>query len=176
MTLHNYRSRQVHKTLNGVNPSSSFRDMRSAKSGPNLWQIWQVFGPWASPYGANGQITMTVHNYRPRQFHRTSNGENPSSGYRDMGSASLAAARPAARTVTTIPLQPEGLRGKNVGFIYWSMCVVVCAKKHISIELDWIKLQLCDCLICHTSCHKLWCWICVLQLSKIRKNIYSSEV
>ena len=117
MTLHNYRSRQVHKTLNGVNPSSSFRDMRSAKSGPNLWQIWQVFGPWASPYGANGQITMTVHNYRPRQFNRTSNGENSSSGYRDMGSASLAAARPAARpparTVTTIPLQPEGLRGKK---------------------------------------------------------------
>ena len=59
---------------------------------------------------------MTVHNYRPRQFHRTSNGENPSSGYRDMGSASLAAARPAARTVTTIPLQPGGLRGKQHGF------------------------------------------------------------
>ena len=97
MTLHNYRSRQVHETLNGVNPSSSFRDMHSAKSGPNLWQIWQVFGPWASPYGANGHMTMTVHTYRPRQFHRTSNGENPSSGYRDMGSASLAAARPAAR-------------------------------------------------------------------------------
>ena len=114
MTLHNYRSRQVHETLNGVNPSSSFRDMRSAKSGPNLWQIWQVFGPWASPYGANGHMTMTVHTYRPRQFHRTSNGENPSSGYRDMGSASLAAARPPARTVTTIPLQPGGLRGKKV--------------------------------------------------------------
>ena len=125
MTVHNYRSRQVHETLNGVNPSSGFRDMRSAKSGPNLWQIWQVFGPWASPYGANGQMSMTVHNYRPRQFHRTSNGENPSSGYRDMGSASLAAARPTARppvrpparpparTVTTIPLQPGGLRGKN---------------------------------------------------------------
>ena len=63
MTLHNYRSRPVHKTLNEVNPSSSFRDMRSAKSGPNLWQIWQVFGPWASPYGANawnGQMTVTV--------------------------------------------------------------------------------------------------------------------
>ena len=129
MTVHNYRSRQVHETLNGVNPSSGFRDMRSAKSGSNLWQIWQVFGPWASPYGANGQMSMTVHNYRPRQFHRTSNGENPSSGYRDMGSASLAAARPTARpparqsarpparpparTVTTIPLQPGGLRGKN---------------------------------------------------------------
>ena len=126
MTVHNYRSRQVHETLNGVNPSSGFRDMRSAKSGPNLWQIWQVFGPWASPYGANGQMSMTVHNYRPRQFHRTSKGENPSSGYRDMGSASLAAARPTtrppdrqsarppARTVRTIPLQPGGLRGNKL--------------------------------------------------------------
>ena len=129
MTVHNYRSRQVHETLNGVNPSSGFRDMRSAKSGSNLWQIWQVFGPWASPYGANGQMSMAVHNYRPRQFHTTSNGENPSSGYRDMGSASLAAARPTARppasppvrpparpparTVTIIPLQPGGLRGKK---------------------------------------------------------------
>ena len=134
MTVHNYRSRQVHETLNGVNPSSGFRDMWSAKSGSNLWQIWQVFGPWASPYGANGQMSMTVHNYRPRQFHRTSNRENPSSGYRDMGSASLAAARPPARqsarlptrTVTTIPLQPRGLRGKN-----W-----VCHQKAISV-LTW---------------------------------------
>ena len=111
MTVHNYRSRQVHETLNGVNPSSGFRDMRSAKSGPNLWQIWQVFGPWASPYGANGQMSMTVHNYRPRQFHRTSNGENPSSGYRDMGSASLAAARPTARPPgpwRQYPSSPEG--------------------------------------------------------------------
>ena len=114
MTLNNYRSRQVHETLNGVNPSSSFRDMRSAKSEPNLWQIWQVSGPYTSPYGANGQITITVHSYRTRQFHRTSNGENPSSGYRDMGSANLAEARPPARTVTTtIPLQPEGLMGTN---------------------------------------------------------------
>ena len=113
MTLNNYRSRQVHETLNGVNPSSSFIDMRSAKSGPNSWHIWQVFGPCASPYGANGQLTMTVHSYRPRQFHRTSSGENPSCGYRDMGSANLAEARPLARTVTTIPLQPEGLMGKN---------------------------------------------------------------
>ena len=111
MTLHNYRFRQVHGTLNGVNPSSSFRDMRSAKSGPNLWQIWQVFGPWASPYGTNGHVTMTVHTYRPRQFHRTSNGENPSSGYRDMGSASLAAARPAAHPPgpwRQYPSSPEG--------------------------------------------------------------------
>ena len=107
MTLHNYRSQQVHETLNGVNPSSSFRDMRSAKSGPNLWQIWQVFGPWASPYGANGHMTMTVHTYRPRQFHKTSNGENPLSGYRDTGSASLAAARQAGPW-RQYPSSPEG--------------------------------------------------------------------
>ena len=49
---------------------------------------------WARPYRANGQMIMTVHNYRPSQFHRTSNGENLSGDYRDMGSASLAAARP----------------------------------------------------------------------------------
>ena len=111
MTVHNYRSRKVHKTLNGVNPSSGFRDMHSAKSGPNLCQILQVFGPWASPNGANGQMTMTVHNYRPRQFHRTSNGENPSSGYRDMGAASLAAARPPAHPPgpwRQYPSSPEG--------------------------------------------------------------------
>ena len=34
-----------------------------------------------------GQMTMTLHNYRSRQFHRTWNGINPSSGFRDMGSA-----------------------------------------------------------------------------------------
>ena len=114
-------SRQVHGTLNGVNPSSGFRDMRSTKSGPNLWQIWQVFGPWASPYAANGQMTMTVHNYRPRQFHRTSNGENLWSGYRDMGFASLAAARPPARTVTKYPSSPEGWGVKiHVAFIHIS--------------------------------------------------------
>ena len=49
MALHNFRSRQVHETLNGVNPSNGFRDMRSAKSGPNLWQIWQVFWPMGKP-------------------------------------------------------------------------------------------------------------------------------
>ena len=111
MTVHNYRSRQVHETLNRVNPSSSFRDVSSAKSGPNLWQIWQVFGPWASPYGANGHMTIAVHTYRPRQFHRTSNGENPLSGCRDMGSASLAAARPPARPPgpwRQYPSSPEG--------------------------------------------------------------------
>ena len=109
MTLHNYRSSQVQWTSNWLNPSSRFRGMRFIKSEPNLWQIWQVFGTLASPYESNGQMTMPVHNYRPRQFHRTSNGE-----LRDMRSASLAANRPAARTLTTIPLQPGRLRVKNI--------------------------------------------------------------
>ena len=76
MMLHNYRSRQFHRTSNGINPSRGFRDMGSVKS-----------GPWESPYGANGQITMTLHNYRSRQVHETLNGVNPSSGFRDMRSA-----------------------------------------------------------------------------------------
>ena len=76
MMLHNYRSRQFHRTLNGVNPSSSFRDMGSIRS-----------GPWASQYGANGQITITVHNYNSRQVHKTLNGLNPSRIFRDMRSA-----------------------------------------------------------------------------------------
>ena len=142
MTVHNYRSRQVHETLNGVNPSSGFRDMRSAKSGPNLWQIWQVFGPWASPYGANGQMNMKVHNYRPRQFHRTSNGENPSSGYRDMCSASLAAARPTARQSACppgpwrqYPSSPEGW-GVKRGFDWQHT-----TEEHLSSILQTKTLQ-----------------------------------
>ena len=55
MAVHNYRSRQVHETLNGVNPSSGFRDMRSAKSRPNLWQIWQVFGHGQAHKGQMGK-------------------------------------------------------------------------------------------------------------------------
>ena len=132
MTLHNYRSKQVHETLNGVNPSSSFRDMRSAKSGPNLWQIWQVFGPWASPYGENGHMTMTVHTYRPRKFHRTSNGENPLSGYRDMGSASLAAAHPAARPPRPWWQYPPSLKGWGV-----TKLIVVLKFAH-ALKLSWL--------------------------------------
>ena len=70
------------------------------KFGPLLWQTWQVFGPRSSPYGANWQMTMTVYNNRPRQIHSTSDRENPSSGYRHMGS------------VTTIPVRTGELRGK----------------------------------------------------------------
>ena len=34
-----------------------------------------------------GQMNLMLHNYKSRQFHRTSNGINPSSGSKDMGSA-----------------------------------------------------------------------------------------
>ena len=73
---YNYRSSQVHETLNGVNPSSGLKDMCSAMYEPNLWPIWQVFGPWVSPHGTNGQMTITVHNYGPGHFHRIWNEEN----------------------------------------------------------------------------------------------------
>ena len=178
MTLHNYRSRQVHETLNGVNPSSSFRDMRSTKSGPNLWQIWQVFGPWASPYGANGHMTMTVHTYRPRQFHRTSNGENPSNGYRDMGSASLAAARPPAPW-RQYPSSPEGWGVKifffhiisHVGLSEWSGTQVIVqslkTRQQNGPKLEILQTAINTCLIINISSLQL---VCGKKKKKIRPN------
>ena len=50
MVLHNYRSRQFHKISNGINPSSGFRDMGSAKSGPRV--------AWFDKFLANGQAHM----------------------------------------------------------------------------------------------------------------------
>ena len=118
MTLHNHRFRQVHESLNRWYPVKRAQPamLTDGRYGPfgripsklgnsiprfqryAVRKVWTQFvanltsfGPWASPYGANGQMTMTVHNFRPRQFHRTSNRDNPSSGYRDMGSENLAA-------------------------------------------------------------------------------------
>ena len=65
-------------------------------------------------------MTMTVHNYRPRQFHRTLNGENPSSGYRNMGSASLAAARPIARPSGPWRQYPSSPEGWGVWTYFWN--------------------------------------------------------
>ena len=39
-----------------------------------------------------GQMTMMLYNYRSRQFHRTLNGINPPSGFRDMAKSGLSAA------------------------------------------------------------------------------------
>ena len=114
LTLHNYMSRQVQTTLNGVNPSSSFRDMRSAKSGPNLWQIWQVFGPLASRYGANLQRTgqcSTIGLDNSTELRM----EKIRQAFTEIWVPQVwqPPTRPVAGTVTTIPLQPEGLRGKK---------------------------------------------------------------
>ena len=59
MMLHNCRVRQFHRTSNGENSSSNFRDMCS--------------GPRASPYGSNEHVPITLRNYRSRQFQRASN-------------------------------------------------------------------------------------------------------
>ena len=50
MMLDNYMSRQFHGTLNGINPSSGFRDMGSAKSGPSA--------AWFDKFLAHGQADM----------------------------------------------------------------------------------------------------------------------
>ena len=129
MTMHNYRPKQLHEILNGVN----FKWGKSiAKTGPNLRQIWQLFGPWASPYGANGQRTMAVHNYRPRQFHRTSG--KIRQAVTDMGSASLAGARPAAHPPgpwRQYPSSPEGWGVKKV-------------RAHMKLIFHW-RRQICIC-------------------------------
>ena len=43
MMLHDYRSRQFYRTLNGINPSSGFRDMGSAKSHPSAASFDKFF-------------------------------------------------------------------------------------------------------------------------------------
>ena len=50
MMLHNYRSRQFHRTSNDINPSSAFRDMGPAKSGPSA--------TWLDKCLAHGQAHM----------------------------------------------------------------------------------------------------------------------
>ena len=77
---HNNRFTQFHRTSNSVNSSSGFRDIF-----PQIWTPMApdltnfFFYPWAIPYGAKGQMTMTLHNSGCRQFYVTSNRENPSS-------------------------------------------------------------------------------------------------
>ena len=54
--------------------------------GPPIPEI-QHFLNWTLKIQRQGQMTMTLHNDMSRKFHRTSNGVNPSRGFRDMGSA-----------------------------------------------------------------------------------------
>ena len=100
MMLHNYRSR-FHITSNGINPSSGFRDMASTKSGSSAASF--------DKFLVHGQAHMGQMGQWPWQCTTTAldnSTELPkSSGYRDMGSASLAATHPP---VTTIPPNPKG--------------------------------------------------------------------
>ena len=50
LILHNYKSRQFHWTSYGINPSSGFKDMGSAKSGPSA--------AWFDKFLAQGQTHM----------------------------------------------------------------------------------------------------------------------
>ena len=63
--------------------SHPFRSMSIGPSNPEI----QHFQNLTLKIQGQGQMTMMLHNYRSRQFHRTRNGINPSSGFRDMGSA-----------------------------------------------------------------------------------------
>ena len=93
----------------GVNPSSNFRYTHFAKFGPNLWQIWQVLGPWASPYGANGKwpwvcTTTGLDNSTELQMEKIRH------AVRDMGSASLTATHPDSDENTPPAWRAEGLK------------------------------------------------------------------
>ena len=57
---------------------------RSMSIGPSIPKI-QHFQNLTLKIQGQGQMTMMLHNYRSRQFHRASNGINSSSGFRDMG-------------------------------------------------------------------------------------------
>ena len=107
-------SRQVHETLNGVNPSTSFRDMRSQSLDP-------ICGKF-DKFLAHGQADMGQMGKWPWQC--TTTGLDNSTERRTekihqavteiwVPQVWQPPARPPAWTVTTIPLQLGGLRGKN---------------------------------------------------------------
>ena len=66
--------------------SYRFTSLSSMSIGPPIPEI-QHFQNLTLKIQGQGQMTMMLHNYRSRQFHRTSNGINPSRGFTDMGSA-----------------------------------------------------------------------------------------
>ena len=93
-----------HRTLNGVN-LSSFLEICVLQcldpTGAKFDKFLAHDGPWASPYAVNGKMTMVLHNFRCRQFHRTSNKENPSSGFRDMSSTKSGGCPPGVHWMAT---------------------------------------------------------------------------
>ena len=109
LMLHNCRSRQFHRTLNGINPCSGFRDMGSTKSGPSADGF--------DKFLAHGQARMGQMGKWPWKC--TTTGLDHSTGQMEKIRQAVTEIwvpqvwQPPARTVTTIPLQPGGLRGKN---------------------------------------------------------------
>ena len=72
MLLHNYRSRQFHSTLNGINPSSGFRDIGSTSLAQvllDLTSFWPmgkpIWGKWANNYAVvQLQVSTSPRNFK----------------------------------------------------------------------------------------------------------------
>ena len=65
--------RQFHRTSNGINPSSGFWDMGSAKSDPSAAWFGKFLAHGEALVGQMGK-SLTLHNCRFRQVHETLNG------------------------------------------------------------------------------------------------------
>ena len=123
MMLHNYRSRQFHRTRNGINPSSGFRDMGSAKSDPSAASFDKFLAQGQAHMGQMGiwpwQCTPTgLDNSTELRMEKIHQAVTEIWVPQVWQPPARPAARPPARTVTTIPLQPGGLRGKKCQGIY----------------------------------------------------------
>ena len=55
LMLHNYRSRQFHITLNGINPSRGSKDMGSPKSDPSAAGFDKFLADWQTHMGQMGK-------------------------------------------------------------------------------------------------------------------------
>ena len=131
MMLHNYRSRQSHRTLNGTDPSRDFRDIGSAKSGPSA--------AWFDKFLAHGQAHVGQMGKWPWRCTTTGldnttelRTEKIHHGVTEIWVLQVwqPPAKPRARTVMTIPLQAGGLKGKNHHcegiYIIWKILIKHC--------------------------------------------------
>ena len=114
--LENLRSRSwVRQTLKVTTwvqhyiDSHPFRSMSICHPIPEI----RLFQNLTLKIQGRGQMTMVLHNYRSRQFHRTLNGINPSSSFRDMGSTSLAQVLPDLTSFLAHWQAHMGQMGKN---------------------------------------------------------------
>ena len=118
MMLHNYRSRQFHRTSNGTDPSRGFRDMGSTKSGPSAASFDKFLAHGQAHMGQMGkwpwQCTTTgLDNSTELRMEKIHQEVTEIWVPQVWQPPARPPTHPPARTVTTIPLQPGGLRGKN---------------------------------------------------------------